>query len=91
MSDSAKVGAGGTASGRHGRPLDVEETSAWLFDTWEKMRKRDHAALTELRARADAAGIRAQRRYRLRQALVFVLGGAAGVLTAAAYFSIGAI
>lgn len=79
---AAKVGAGETASGRHGRPPDVEETSKWLFDAWEKMRKRDHAALGELRARTDAAEIRAKRRYRLRLALAFVLGGVAGALAA---------
>jgi hypothetical protein len=81
MEEGAKVGAGETAeSVRHGQPPVVDETSRWLFESWEKMRKRDHAALAELRARTDAAEIRAKRRYRLRMALAFILGGVAGAL-----------
>lgn len=39
MEDGAKVGAGGTA--------------AWLFEEWERMRKRDLATLAALHARTD--------------------------------------
>ena len=69
MSGSAKVGAGGTASGRHGQPPAVDGITRWLFDEWEKVRKRDQAAVLALR-----------RRYRLRLALAFILGGVAGAL-----------
>ena len=69
MEEGAKVGAGGTASDRHSQPPEVDETSKWLFDEWEKVRKRDQAAVLALR-----------RRYRLRLALAFILGGVAGAL-----------
>lgn len=69
MEGCAKVGAGGTASSRQGQPLAVNETSKWLFDEWGKARKRDQAAVLALR-----------RRYRLRMALAFILGGVAGAL-----------
>lgn len=81
--EGAKVGAGETAaSGRHSQPPVVDETSRWLFDEWGRMRKRDQDALAELKARTDAAEMRARRRYWLMLVLVFVLGGVAGALAA---------
>ncbi len=69
MEEGAKVGAGGTASIRHGQPLAVNETSKWMFDEWEKARKRDQAAVLAL-----------QRSSQARMALAFILGGVAGAL-----------
>lgn len=78
MEECAKVGAGETASGRHGQPPAVDGITRWLFDEWEKARKRDQAVVLALR-----------RSSQVRMALAFIMGGVAGALAAATYFSTG--
>lgn len=61
--DAAKVGAGETAApGAACKPLlqavrdgglssGIKETSAWMFEEWDRSRKRDQAALATERQR----------------------------------------
>ena len=36
------------------KPSEFSETSVWLFEFWDKARKRDQAALARLHARSEA-------------------------------------
>lgn len=78
---AAKVGAGGTAV--------RDETSVWLFEAWEKLRKRDQAALDALNARIERIARAARAREQWLRLLSLMAGVLCGALGAAAYFSIG--
>lgn len=61
-----------------GAKVGAGGTGAWLLEEWGKARKRDQAVVLALR-----------RNNQMRLALAFILGGVAGTLFAAAYFSTG--
>lgn len=80
-----------------GGQTDINETSVWLFEFWEKARRRDQAALAELHAHIEARFVddvaRISRENRVKQRferlLSGVIGAAFGAAAAAAYFSLG--
>ena len=76
---------------------EFSETSVWLFEFWDKARKRDQAALVELHARIEARFTEEVERIarvnrakqRLERLLSGVIGAVCGAVAAAAYFSMG--
>lgn len=75
------------------KPSEFSETSVWLFECWDKARKRDQAAIAALNSRMDARFekiIQAERaRHRLGWLLSAAAGAVCGAVAAAAYLSAG--